>query len=392
MKKMLLISHDFPPLHSVESVRSFKFAKYLLVFGLKSDVICGGQQEQSCFDGLDIHRTFSSENILLRVFELFTGLDSKLLWTPSAIKTGKRLLSKQKYSVILSRSTPISSHLVAYKLKLSNNVPWIADFSDPWTQNIYTRYPSRITKKIDEHLEKKVVYAADRIVFTSQRTKDLFLSKYVDIPESKVSVIPNFYDKTDFQNIKGSYNSDKCTFVHAGSFYKIRSPEPFFKALDLLTYEIDISNIHVKLVGNMKGFEHLIEKYGLENVVEMTGVVSREEANMHLNSADVLLLIDAPSDTPSVFLPTKLVDYIFMDKPILAITPVGTSADVVKATNTGTVVSPLDISSIKNRIKEYYERYQESNLTISPNFNEICRYTAQQCAKDMYEIIEELTQ
>lgn len=389
---MLLISHDFPPLHSVESVRSFKFAKYLLDFGLKSDVICGGQQEQSCVYGLDIHRIFSPDNILLRAFELFTGLDSKLLWTLSAIRTGKRLSSKQNYDMILSRSTPISSHLVAYKLKRSNNIPWVADFSDPWTQNIYKKYPFRSIKKIDEYLEKKVVYAADRIVFTSQRTKDLFLSKYVDMPESKVRVIPNFYDKTDFQDIKKSHNSDKCTFVHAGSFYKIRSPEPFFNALDLLRSEIDISNIHVKLVGNMKGFEYLVEKYDIGNIIEMTGVVSREEANMYLSSADVLLLIDAPSDTPSVFLPTKLVDYIFMEKPILAITPAGTSADVVKATNTGTVVSPLDISEIKNRIKEYYELYQESNLTISPNLNEISRYTAQQCAKDMYEIIEELTQ
>lgn len=392
MKNLLLISHDYPPLHSVESVRSFKFAKYLLEFGVKSDVVCGGHQEKSCVDGLDIHRTFSPQNILIRGFELFTGLDGKFLWTFSAIRTGKKVLKKQKFDAILSRSTPISSHLIAYKLKKSNNIPWIADFSDPWTQNIYVKYPSRITKRIDEYLEKKVVYAADRIVFTSQRTKDLFLSKYVNIPDSKVRVIPNFYDKSDFQNVKGLHKSDKCTFVHAGSFYKIRSPELFLKALGLLGSEIDISKIHVKLVGNMKGFEHLIEKYGLENIVEMTGVVSREEANMHLQSADVLLLIDAPSDTPSVFLPTKLVEYTFMNKPILAITPAGTSADVVKATNTGIVVSPLDISCIKNRIKEYYELYQKSNLTISPDMNEISRYTAQHCTQEMYEIIEELTQ
>jgi glycosyltransferase involved in cell wall biosynthesis len=170
----------------------------------------------------------------------------------------------------------------------------------------------------------------------------------------------------------------------------MRSPEPFLKGLKLLASEIDISEIKVKLVGNMKGFENLIGKYGLENIVEMTGILPREEAHRHLLSADVLLLIDAPSETPSVFLPSKLVEYIFMNKPILAITPEGTSADVIQATHTGASVSPNDIIGIKNLIKNYYELFRTSKLEISPDAKEVNRYTARQCTKEMHELIGEL--
>jgi glycosyltransferase involved in cell wall biosynthesis len=390
MKKLLLISHDFPPIHSVESVRSFKFAKYLFDYGIESEVICAAEKEKTSIEGINIHTVFSPDNSLLRAFELYTGLDGKFLWISSAVKAGKKLLNDQKIDVILSRSTPRASHMVAYELKSASGIPWIADFSDPWTQNVYIKYPFGFIKKHDESLEKKVVHLADRIVFTSERTKDLFLTKYMEIPESKVRFIPNFYDTSDFQEIKIPHKHDKCTFVHAGSFYNMRSPEPFLKGLKLLASEIDISGIKVKLVGNMKGFENLIKKYDLENIVEITGIVPREEAHRHLLEADILLLIDAPSETPSIFLPTKLVDYISMNKPILAITPEGTSADVIHATHTGAVVSPHDIIGIKNCIKNYCELYRTSKLEVSPDAKEINRYTAQQCTKEMHELIEEL--
>jgi hypothetical protein len=47
-----------------------------------------------------------------------------------------------------------------------------------------------------------------------------------------------------------------------------------------------------------------------------------------MESADLLLVIDAPFDQ-SVFLPSKLVDYIGAQRPIFAITPPGTSAKLV---------------------------------------------------------------
>ena len=43
----------------------------------------------------------------------------------------------------------------------------------------------------------------------------------------------------------------------------------------------------------------------------------------------MLLILDAPFDI-SVFFPSKLVDYIGAQKPILAITPEGSCADIVR--------------------------------------------------------------
>ena len=65
--------------------------------------------------------------------------------------------------------------------------------------------------------------------------------------------------------------------------------------------------------------------------------------------ADMLLILDAPFDI-SVFFPSKLVDYIGAQKPILAITPEGSCADIVREAG-GLVYSPDTIESIQNGIK-----------------------------------------
>jgi hypothetical protein len=86
------------------------------------------------------------------------------------------------------------------------------------------------------------------------------------------------------------------------------------------------------------------------------------ESLRYISSADVLLLIDAPSDGPSVFLPSKLIDYLGSGNPVLGITPeTGTSADLIRRVN-GIVVDPLSIHEIADALESIYAawRYDRS--------------------------------
>ena len=402
MKKVLMISHDFPPIQSVEGVRSMKFTKYFPKFGWGSIVLCAKEPAVCIVDDthlsesssdIDIYRTYSLENIISKGIAIYLGLSDKFVWIPFAIRMGKKIFKKEDINVIVSRSTPVTSHLVAYKLKLHSGLPWIADFSDPWTQNPYVKYPSRIIQRFDEHLEQKVIYMADKITFTAERTRAQFLDKYKDIPENKVITIPNFYDPDDFIKPKDITKSDKFTITYAGGFYGIRTPEPFFRALELLKEENgDINgNIKVKIIGKMGGFEHLISKYGLEDIIQIIAPMPHKDVFYHLYSSNILLLIDAPVK-PSIFLPTKLLEYIYTGKPILAITPEdGESADVIRSTKTGVVVSPDNIEGIKDAILYYYEQHKTSELVINPDWNEIQKYSAENCTKKLVGVIKELT-
>ena len=99
-----------------------------------------------------------------------------------------------------------------------------------------------------------------------------------------------------------------------------------------------------------------------------------------MQESDLLLILDA-NFRNSVFFPSKLVDYIGAKKPILAITPEGSCANIVKEIG-GVVCSPETVESIETgvlsainslklnslHVAESVEIYQLSNDFISKQF------------------------
>lgn len=400
MKKILLISCCFPPVQTAESTMAFNFAKYLHFFDWGAEVLCAKKTMGELADAsvslavlknVSVHRTYPIGNAIFYILQKSKFLSysySRIGWYLSAVRKAKKILEEEKINIIISRSNPIVSHLVALKLKSLSNLPWIACFSDPWTQSAY--YSSnKIIKKIDEYLEKKVMLAADKIIVTTEQTKKLFLEKYKI--ENKIEVVPNSYDPLESAIKINKDKEGKFVIVRAGNFYGPRSPEPFFRALKLLGNEMDIDKkIKVELIGHVKKIENLVSKYKLEKVVQLTDTMPRKDVFERLFNADVLLLTDAPSEQESVFLPSKLIEYINMGKPIIAVVPAGASADVVRRTKTGVVVALDDIEGIKNAVKNYYGLYKNSKLGIEPNLEEIKKYDAKNCAEALIKIAENL--
>ncbi len=64
-------------------------------------------------------------------------------------------------------------------------------------------------------------------------------------------------------------------------------------------------------------------------LVSLCPPVGYLEALALARDSAALLVIDAPSRSESIFLPSKLVEYIGARRPVWAITPPGTSADLV---------------------------------------------------------------
>ena len=70
-------------------------------------------------------------------------------------------------------------HLIAQQLHQKNNLKWIADFRDPWTQIGYQKDLKLTKSSTAKHLklESEVLKTADQIITTSFTTKKEFASK-----------------------------------------------------------------------------------------------------------------------------------------------------------------------------------------------------------------------
>lgn len=440
MRKLLLISYYFPPILSAEGTMTLNYVKYLHRFGWTPIVLCGKPSvgEPIDYSNMDkilpnirIYRIKSLENIIInsmrgmkilsaypRGDKISKGADAhrslladkaanfarsiKFLpsrivgWALFAVVWGMKAFKKGNVEIIISRSTPVNSHFAALVLKSLSGLPWIACFSDPWTTDPNLPYrnkilPEKLIKRYDEFLERKVISIADRVIFTTERMRGEYVHRYKYICKDKFVVIPNSHDyKQPFETANIDDVNNTFTITYAGIFANTRSPEPLFKALKLLKDESNIyTKLNVRLIGKIGNFENLIHEYGLTDVVKVISTVPHKEVSHYLYSSDVLLLIDAPNHT--MCLPSKLVEYIFIGKPILAITlEEGSSADVIRETKTGIVVSPQDIEGIKDTIKTLYRDYRNGCLEIKPDWDEIKKYSAENCTQTLVKTIESL--
>ena len=405
MKKVLFITYCFPPLLGPESIQSSRYIKFLLEYGWESYILCvdakystdpldNGMLELVSDNIPSIKRARSYEsglfiNNLARLFRFLVQMpDIKIAWYYFAYKHAISMLKTTKFDLIHSWAQYFTGHLVGLKIKKKTGLPWIAHFSDPWVDNPYSKY-GRIDGFVNRKMEEAVIKNADAIVFVSEETRQLVMKKYPSEMMSKAFVIPHCYDE-ELQLTHTKRRNSKFTLTYTGNFYGNRTPVPLFRAIrNIVVKKPDIGKLlQIQIVGKLyPDYKNMISELGIEKVVSHIDVVPYMESLKYISNADVLLLIDAPSIGPSVFLPLKLIEYLGSGNPIFGITPLeGASANLIRKLG-GIVVSPDDIDGIEKGILTLYEKYKSNDL---PNCYKdkhlVDSYNAQNTTKILAEL------
>jgi glycosyltransferase involved in cell wall biosynthesis len=256
--------------------------------------------------------------------------------------------------VLITFGSPMSDHLVGLALKERLGLPWIAHFSDPWVDNPFA--PSDpVTRAINRRLERKVISAAEKVVFTSEETVHLVMKKYEVGWRRKVQIVPHAFDSTRFRDRQPGNKNGKITIRYLGDFYGPRTPAPLFNALRLLlTVNPGIlDDVCFEIVGTLGDLQ--LESFGLDSLpaglVTLSSPVSYLDSLSLMASASGLLVIDAPA-AESVFLPSKLIDYLGAGRPVFGITPPGTAASLIRKLG-GWVCDPTDIKQIAEELTQF---------------------------------------
>jgi glycosyltransferase involved in cell wall biosynthesis len=239
-------------------------------------------------------------------------------------------------------------------------------------------------------MEADVVRHADALVFVNQQTADRVMARYPDQWRRKSYVVPHGYDGSDLSPARSRPPSDRLTIAYTGRFYQgIRTPEPMLRALAALARRRSLDReLHVSFVGTpVASHRQLASALRLDAIVEFTGRVPFADSCRRAADADVLLVIDAAADE-SLFLPSKLIDYLPAGKPILALTPPrGATADLVRALGYA-VVAPEDEAGIAAAIETLIVAKQQGRLTASATHAEVAaRYDIRRTAGAFAEIL-----
>lgn len=227
--------------------------------------------------------------------------------------------------VLVSRSFPVSATILASRLQRHFNVPWILHLSDPWVDNAIMRFrgPSALYHR---RAQARCFAAASVITLASPAMVDFYRARYPQWAH-KFELLPNLFDEADLLDAAAPRSpSGALKVVYTGSLTGDRKIGWFLDGLERLRrHRADVvARIEVAIAGELDSANRdSIRRAGFENV-SCLGKLPFADAQQLQRDADVLLVIDNPlPPDASLFLPSKLLDYLVTRNPILAITSAG---------------------------------------------------------------------
>lgn len=429
MPKVLIISYYWPPAGGSGVQRWLKFVKYFRDFGWEPIVYTATNPEAPTFDesliteipiGIETikGKAFEPYSLYKSLFGLkkkkigvgFAGLerrsffskvaiwvrgnlfipDARMLWINPSVRKLTKYLLENPVDIIVSTGPPHSTHLIARNLKRKLNIPWVADFRDPWT-NIDFYHQLRLTKcadSIHRKMELSVLTECDAAVTVTP-------SWQADFPErfaGKMHVVQNGFDPADFSVEQQLILDKEFTITHVGVVPPDRNSVALWTAIAQMAAENSEFKKALKLrfVGQVdSSVLASLELLNLMANVEVTGFVSHQKALEYQMSSQVLLLLVNNSPNAKGILTGKVYEYLAAKRPILAIGPLGGDLDnLLNETKAGKCLPFDSASSIKVGLQWFWEGYTLGWVNFNPQ--EANRYSRKELTGKMVSIFNDL--
>lgn len=394
--KALLLTYAYPPMRYPRAIQISRLVKHL---NCTVDVVCCN--ELNARPDLTLPARFErnprqifrfnykprASRLLRKLLNIFAIPDVFLGWSLSAARAVASNTAAPDYDVVVSFGQPMSNHLAGLFLKRKFGLPWLAHFSDPWADNPY-HGKNFLRRWINRTLERVVVNASDKVVFTSELTLKLVMKKYPPTVQGKAEVLPHAFDPEMYPKVIPRRRP--LIIRHLGNFYPPRTPVPFLEAITFLHKRSPelLEDVCIEFIGEISSRIRINRQLMLlpPGLVAFIPAVDYGDSLRLMAESSLLVVIDAPFDT-GVFLPSKLIDYLGACVPILAVSPLnGTTASVVRKYG-GVVAGATDISDIAEKLSKLLADMRQGGVDRKLSLTFRQHFHAAKVAADFEQIL-----
>ncbi len=428
MKKALIITYYWPPAGGPGVQRILKFVKYLPQYGWEPMILTVDNGEYPARDETlikeipknikvfhshardysGLYRRFSGmkkdqvipvavlsqkDLSLKKRFAKWVRLnfvipDAKKGWKKDGIKTGQKIIDRERPDVIFSSSPPPTVHTIAKKLSQKNKIPWVADLRDPWSRiHYYLNNRSVLTNRLDARLERKTLEGAISVTTVSKH-----FGKLIDVDKEKLKIIPNGYDPDDlsFADVKAD-NTQRFSIAYVGGMNENRFYPEFFESLKAFAKEnkLTAEDISLTIAGKIPEsyLKHIKSIINNDVQLNVKGYLSHPDAVALMRSSAILLLFMEKVKNYAGHIPGKLFEYMASGNYIIGIAPEeGEAARILKENNGGEIC--LNPEEIKKALRLAHDRWKRGELR-GANPESLKNYTREHLTEILSRVFEE---
>ncbi|MGZ3240822.1 MAG: hypothetical protein ACXWJK_10815 [Burkholderiaceae bacterium] len=310
----------------------------------------------------------------LIIEKLFIRIETHWSWAITAYFTGARIIRTRKPAVMYTTGGAYCAHLAGYWLSRTFDIPWIAEIHDPMifpglTKNkMRMRFSAWLEGIICKHADVVWWFTEEALARAKARHPELGNRGHCIIPGANA---PNF-TRTPYQRGK------HLVIGHFGSLADTRNLEIFLqglrRALEKNPQWVDDIRMHIYggsldavSAWAVREFPHpeMIEQFGRLETDPATGESGRSRVIKRMNAADCLLLLHGTVPFCEEYIPSKMFEYLWTQRPILALVWRNPQLEQMLHKLGHWAVKADDVDAIATAIEELHARWMHDDLADS---------------------------
>lgn len=261
------------------------------------------------------------------VEKLLRPVESSWSWWFSAYLKGRALARQRKFDLIYSTGGAFAAHVAGGALKKVLGVRWLAEVHDPLVMPDST--PHSAQERMQAEVERLICNDADIAVWYTDQALASARRRHPQLGDRGRMLLPGI--DAPFKVLPPYVPGPKMVIGHFGSLSVTRNLTPIFSALEtLIAQRPELRDqLELQLTGGpldavsqaviaQSPVRGLVRHLGRIEADSTTGLSGREQILRRMRSADVLLLLHGTEPICAEYIPSKMYEYLWMQRPILA--------------------------------------------------------------------------
>lgn len=277
-------------------------------------------------------------------------------WAWASVTRALKLHAKQRFDVVIATGNPFASFGAAWLFNRLTGVPYVMDYRDSWTLDLFHDEPAFPEGHIAWAWEKRMLDKASAAVFVNEALRGWHAERYPEVAD-RMMVVPNGWDadvlpkaaesavaeagaKAEAETAAGEKERAPLKFTYLGTLTAKQPVEEMAEAFKIARRHPDMAGAELQIHGHLGFFKNspgvLKARLGLQDGpspegVEDTGLrycgpVSKTEVGRVYEESDVLVFLAGGGKYVTS---GKIFEYMAFGHPIVSVHQPGIAAQDV---------------------------------------------------------------